>query len=82
MDDSNSTVAATVAAIEAESGPRWGVWFSDTGQWWAARRQALSVDEQAAGCIPYLQADTPDELRQRIRDEEALTSDQQAGRNA
>jgi hypothetical protein len=72
MDDSDSTVAATAAAIEAEFGGRWGIWLSDTGQWWAARRQALSAEELAAGCVPYLQADSPEELRDRIQDEEAL----------
>jgi hypothetical protein len=49
MDDSDSTVAATAAAIEAEFGGRWGIWLSDTCQWWAARRQALSAEELAAG---------------------------------
>jgi hypothetical protein len=73
MDDSDSTVAATTAArLEAEFGRRWGVWLSDTGQWWAARRQALAAEDLAAGCVPYLQAGTPDELRDRIKDEEAL----------
>jgi hypothetical protein len=70
MDDFDSTVAATA---EAEFDGRWGIWLSDTGQWWAARRQALSAEELAAGCVPHFQADSPDELRDRIRDEEALT---------
>ena len=72
MDDSDSTVAATAAGIEAKFGDRWGIWLSDTGQWWAARRQALSSEDLAAGCVPYLQADSPDELSHRIKDEEAL----------
>ena len=74
MDDSDSTVAATAAGIEAEFSGRWGIWLSDTGQWWAARRQTLSSEGLAAGCVPYLQADGPDELSDRIRDEEALTT--------
>lgn len=82
MDDSSPTLAATVAATEAEFGHRWGVWLSDTGQWWATRRRALSSDELAAGCVPYLQGETPDELRQRIRDEEALISNRQEDRDA
>jgi hypothetical protein len=73
MDDSDSTVTATAAVIEAKFGDRWGIWLSDTGQWWAARRQALSSEDLAAGCVPYLQADGPEELSDRIRDEEALT---------
>jgi hypothetical protein len=46
MDDFDSTVAATA---EAGFDGRWGIWLSDTGQWWAARRQALSAEEMAAG---------------------------------
>ncbi len=74
MDDSDSTLAATATGIEAEFDGRWGIWLSDTGQWWATRRQPLSADDLAAGCVPYLQADSPDELSDRIRDEEALTT--------
>jgi hypothetical protein len=73
MTDLNLTVVAITQAIEAEFRNRWGVWESDTGQWWATRQQALTADEITAGCVPFLQADTPDELRQRIRDEEALS---------
>lgn len=80
MDDLNPTVAATVAAIETEFGNRWGVWLSDTGQWWAARRQGLTAAQQAAGCVPYLQASDPDALRHQIADEEALTPGPCAGK--
>ena len=79
MEDLNPTVAATIAAIEADFGNRWGVWQSDTGQWWASRQKALTADEITAGCVPFLQADTLDELKQRIRDEEALTTPAQEG---
>ena len=72
MDEPNPTVSAA-AAIEAASGGRWGVWLSDTGQWWAARTRPLTADELNAGCVPFLQADSPEELRQRITDEEQLT---------
>jgi hypothetical protein len=82
MDDLNPTVAATVTAIETEFGNRWGVWLSDTEQWWAARRQALTAAQQAAGCVPYLQASDPDALRHQIADEEALTPGQCAERAA
>jgi hypothetical protein len=78
MDGLNPTVAATVTAIESEFGSQWGVWLSDTGQWWAARTRAMTVDEEAAGSVPYIQASDPGELRQRIRDEEALLPDQRA----
>lgn len=82
MDDLNLTVAATVTAIETEFGNRWGVWLSDTEQWWAARRKALTSAQQATGCVPYLQSDDPDALRHQIADEEALTPGQRAERAA
>jgi hypothetical protein len=78
MDDLNPTVTATVTAIESEFGSRWGVWLSDTGQWWAARTWAMTAAEEAAGCVPYIQARDPGELRQQIRDEEALLPGQRA----
>jgi hypothetical protein len=73
MNDSDSNVAATAAGIEAEFDGRWGIWLSDTGRWWAARVQPLSADDLTAGCVPFLQADSPDELSDRIRDEERIT---------
>lgn len=79
MDDPDSTVSATVTAIETEFGHRWGVWLADSGQWWAARVQAMSVALQTAGCVPYLRAADPDDLRRQIADEEALTPGQCAG---
>jgi hypothetical protein len=62
-----------VAAIEADY-ERWRVWLSDTGRWWAARKEALTADELSAGCVPFLQADDPDELRQKLEAEEQLTA--------
>jgi hypothetical protein len=63
----------TAAGIEAACGGRWGVWQSDTGQWWAARTQPLTASQLAAGGVPFLRADTADELQQAISDEEQLT---------
>jgi hypothetical protein len=54
-------------AIEALFGGQWGVWRSDTGWWWAARRHALTADDLAAGCVPYLQAHSPEDLTEQIR---------------
>ena len=70
MSESSSLTAAD---IESACGGRWGVWQSDTGQWWAARTQPLTADQLAAGGVPFLRADTPDELKQAISDEEHLT---------
>jgi hypothetical protein len=68
------------AAIEADR-ERWRVWLSDTGKWWAARKEALTAGELSVGCVPFLQADDPDELGQKIDAEEQLT-DRLAGKAA
>jgi hypothetical protein len=69
----NSSLSAT--DIEAAYCGRWGVWQSDTGQWWAARTQPLTASQLAAGGVPFLRAATPDELKQAISDEERLTGE-------
>jgi hypothetical protein len=63
----------TAADIEAACGGRWGIWQSDTGQWWAARTQPLKASQLAAGGVPFLRAATAGELKQAISDEEQLT---------
>lgn len=68
----NSSVSA--ADIEAAYDGRWGVWQSDTGQWWAARTQPLTASHLTAGAVPFLRADTPGELMKAISDEERSTS--------
>jgi hypothetical protein len=64
---------ARAATIEADH-PCWRAWQSDTGRWWAARKQPLTADELNAGCVPFLRADDPDELRQKIEAEEELAA--------
>ena|SRR5215475_7406639 len=78
MTEQHPSVAATVAAIEASFGRRWGVWLSDTGWWWAARNQALTADQLNAGGLPYLQADNPEELTELIRQQERTCPPQPA----
>jgi len=67
------TTAAAAEAIEAEFGGRWGVWLSDTGRWWAARTSTLTSDQANAGCVPFIEADSPDELTGRIREQDHLS---------
>jgi hypothetical protein len=64
----------TAADIEAAYGGRWAVWLSDAGQWWAARTQSLTASQLAVGCVPFLRAAAPDDLRQAISYEERLTN--------
>jgi hypothetical protein len=64
---------ARATGIEADH-PCWRAWQSDTGRWWAARTQLLTADELNAGCVPFLRADDPDELRRKIEAEEELAA--------
>jgi hypothetical protein len=70
----NANLAATVAAIEMAFDGRWGVWLSETGWWWAARTRALTARQLAVGCVPFVQADNPGELTERIRQQDRLAN--------
>jgi hypothetical protein len=70
---SERQTSLTITAIEAAFNGRWGVWLSETGWWWATRTRALAAEELAAGCIPHIHADNPDELAERIRQQDRLT---------
>jgi hypothetical protein len=70
----HQSTAAAAAAIEAEFGGRWGVWLSDTGRWWAARTSTLTSDQANAGCVPFIEADSPGELIEHIRQQDRLGS--------
>jgi hypothetical protein len=61
-----------VASIEAAYQGRWRAWISDTGRWWAARTDPLTVTELVVGCLPFLGADNPDELTRLINAQEQL----------
>ena len=73
-EEHHQGTTATAEAIEADFGGRWGVWLSDTGRWWAARTSALTSAQLNAGCVPFIQADNPDELAERIREQDRLNS--------
>ncbi len=72
MNELRGTEATTVAAIEAATCNRWGVWVSDTGWWWAARTHALSAQALSAGCVPFIHADNSNELAERINQQDRL----------
>jgi hypothetical protein len=65
---------STMEKLEAAFDGRWGIWLSDTGRWWAARRSALSSAELSAGCVPFLRADGPSQLAERIQSQEEMAS--------
>jgi hypothetical protein len=58
--------------------PGWALWISGTGRWWASRRDALSAADLAAGCVPFLHADTPESLAAQLRAQKALRPRQAA----
>jgi hypothetical protein len=62
----DTSPALIAAAIETACDHRWAVWLSDTGTWWAARTAGLTAAQATPGCVPFLRADTPDELTARI----------------
>jgi hypothetical protein len=70
MSDEHQTTTATAEAIEADFGGRWGIWLSDTGRWWAARTSTLTSAQLNTGCVPFVQADNPAGLTERIREQD------------
>jgi hypothetical protein len=72
MDETQVGITSSAEAIEAAFGGLWGVWLSDSGWWWAARREPLNLAALGAGCVPFLRAQTPAGLAERIQDQEDL----------
>ncbi|MGH3155407.1 MAG: hypothetical protein ACRDNF_02350 [Streptosporangiaceae bacterium] len=72
MDHTQASITSAQEALENTFGGRWGVWLSDTGRWWASRRGSLSAADLTAGAVPFLRADTPEELAERIEEQETL----------
>jgi hypothetical protein len=72
-EEHHQATTATAEAIEASFGGRWGVWLSDTGRWWAARTSSLTSAQINVGCVPFIEADTPAELTDRIREQDRLS---------
>jgi len=68
------------AAALSQEFPRWTLWVSGTGRWWASRRDALTAADQAAGCVPFPHADGPEALARHLRAQEALRPRRPAAR--
>jgi hypothetical protein len=71
-EEHHHTTTATAQAIEANFGGRWAVWLSDTGRWWATRTSSLTSAQLNEGCVPFIEADNPDDLTERIRQQDHL----------
>jgi hypothetical protein len=72
MDETQASITSSAEMIETAFGGRWSVWLSDTGWWWAARCEPLNLAALGAGCVPFLRAQTPAALAERIQDQEDL----------
>ncbi len=72
MSATETSIAAIVNALESACDQRWAVWLSDTGQWWATWHNVLPAAAMNAGCVPFLRADRPEALGQRIREQDQL----------
>ena len=72
MNNTGTSHDHTAALLEAAFSGRWGIWLSDTGHWWATRREPLSASALSAGCGPFLRTGHPDELTSQIREQEEL----------
>ncbi len=64
--------ARTDPVAQSAEFPGWVLWLSGTGRLWASWQAGLSAAEQAAGCVPFLHADTHEALAVQIRAQEAL----------
>lgn len=68
-DVTDEAVGEAVARLE-DAHPRWVVWRSDTGFWWASVRDNLTADQERVGCEPHLRADDEDELAELLTEED------------
>ncbi|SFK93155.1 hypothetical protein SAMN05216275_14195 [Streptosporangium canum] len=59
-----------VKADLAETNPRWVIWRSTTGRWWADCPH-LTPEEGKAGCIRMVYGDTVDRLKKRMDAQDA-----------
>lgn len=74
MDEIPAEISVTTDAIEAAFGGRWGIWLSDTGYWWASYRSTLTLAETGAGRVPFLRADSTENLRELVQAQEELSA--------
>jgi hypothetical protein len=52
--------------------PRWSIWVSHTGYWWAALRKELAAVQRRAGCLSHLRASDYAELVDLLTEQEDL----------
>ncbi|MFC6085707.1 hypothetical protein [Sphaerisporangium aureirubrum] len=57
-----------------ETAPRWRVFRSDTGRWWATREDPFDQTQQAAGAARTVDADDELALARAMAEQEASPS--------
>lgn len=61
----------TLAELE-ERFPRWTIWISGVGRWWATDRGDITLAQRAAGCESTIEADSADDLWDELVRQERL----------
>lgn len=56
----------------ARAYPDWTIWRSDAGRWWATRHHPLTAAQREAGCAMTVDADDPESLQEKLREQEEL----------
>lgn len=54
----------------ARAYPDWTIWRSDAGRWWATRHHPLTAAQREAGCAMTVDADDPEGLQEKLREQE------------
>ncbi|MEU4571078.1 hypothetical protein ACBI99_32990 [Nonomuraea sp. ATR24] len=57
--------------------PKWTIWRSDAGRWWATRHHPLDAAQRDAGCAMTIDADDPEQLREQLRDQERRAGEEE-----
>jgi hypothetical protein len=61
----------TLAELEARF-PRWTISLPGMGRWWAIDKDSPSLEQQKAGCVITVEADSADELWDALLIQERL----------
>ena len=48
--------------------PRWGVWVSDSGTWWATFQGPWKLDRERHGCMPHWHAESAEKLKELLEE--------------
>ncbi|MGV9600188.1 hypothetical protein ACWDR1_26375 [Streptosporangium sandarakinum] len=69
LDDAHAAWSFQVCRLLAVEFPRWTIWQSDAGCWWATRRPELTKSEDEAGLSRTLDGDSPEKLAAALHEQ-------------